>query len=248
MFLNVEFEENSAATAELSPLARWSIGLTLGALSLMLIAVLTSTPKAAPKLANLALEKLNISGVENPVTAVLLNFRSYDTLLEVAVLIIVAVAMLPITTEKTGTDRRTSSNTIATLDPVLAGLLRWLVPLALLVGGYLLWTGAFAPGGAFQAGAVIAGAGVAIILARRDKLPWHSLSARLALSVGLWIFIVVAAINGVITGTTLQYPAAFAGSLILFVEVAATISIATVLLLLFAQLNTIGSNPAGGNS
>jgi len=36
-------------------------------------------------------ERLPLSGVSHPVTAVLLNFRGYDTLLEMAVLLLVLV-------------------------------------------------------------------------------------------------------------------------------------------------------------
>ncbi len=36
------------------------------------------------------------SGVEHPVTAVLLNFRGYDTLLEIAVLLLALLVMLAV--------------------------------------------------------------------------------------------------------------------------------------------------------
>jgi multisubunit Na+/H+ antiporter MnhB subunit len=42
--------------------------------------------QSSGRLADLALERVPESGVSNPVTAVLLNFRAYDTLLELAVL------------------------------------------------------------------------------------------------------------------------------------------------------------------
>lgn len=45
------------------------------------------TGHGGTRLAELALERVPESGVSNPVTAVLLNFRSYDTLLELAVLL-----------------------------------------------------------------------------------------------------------------------------------------------------------------
>jgi multisubunit Na+/H+ antiporter MnhB subunit len=50
-----------------------------------------------------------LSGVTHPVTAVLLNFRSYDTLLEVAVLLSAAFAVLPLAATKAITDQTAGS-------------------------------------------------------------------------------------------------------------------------------------------
>ena len=44
---------------------------------------------------------------------------------------------------------------------------RWLVPLLLVTAGYLLWAGAQQPGGAFQAGALLASASVLLRLSGR---------------------------------------------------------------------------------
>jgi multisubunit Na+/H+ antiporter MnhB subunit len=166
---------------------------------------------------------------------VLLNFRSYDTLLEIAVLLIVAVAMVP--------DRRHLSEphlpaaSIAVgQDPMLTDLVRWLVPIAVLVTGSLLWSGAYAPGGAFQAGAVLASAGIAIVLAQNYAMQWQSQRARGSIVIGLLVFVAVAIACVAITGTLLQFPVAHAGSYILFVELALTLSIAATLLLLFTCL------------
>ena len=95
------------------------------------------------------------SGVTNPVTAVLLNFRAYDTLLELAVLLAAALGILAM-----GPARPP----YRTAGPLLKGLIRWLVPLLILTAGYLLWAGAHAPGGAFQAGALLAAAAVMLRL------------------------------------------------------------------------------------
>ncbi len=251
MFLKLETRETGSDVG-LSTLACFLLGVVITTLSAALIIAVIVSDKAAPELASLAMQNLNTSGVENPVTAVLLNFRSYDTLLEIAVLLIVAVAVLPdqCFAGKTSlpAKRFLSRNVKHQVNPVLAGLLKWLVPLALLVGGYLLWIGAYAPGGAFQAGAVIAGAGVALSLAGQHDFTWQTTSVRITLSLGLLVFIVVAAINNLITGTTLQYPVSYAGLFILIIEVAATISIAAILLLLFVCLKAIAEPAREGDT
>ncbi len=234
MFLKPVLHERDAP-AELPAFARVSCAVTIALAGGALIYALGLSSKAAPDLATMVTQKLPESGVSNPVTAVLLNFRSYDTLLEIAVLLIVAVAMLP----AGSSNRRELPLTVdyrRGADPVLAGLLRWLLPLALLVGGYLLWTGAYAPGGAFQAGAVFAGAGVGLALSGRYRWRWQSAYAEPLISLGLLMFIAVAAATAVISGTTLEYPTAYAGVLILVVEIAATLSIAAILVMLFTGL------------
>lgn len=88
------------------------------------------------------------SGVEHPLTAVLLNFRSYDTLLEIGVLVIAAIAGLSLAKPSALEDPE-----LRTHDVLLGALQRWFVPVMWLMAGYLVWAGAHQPGGAFQAGA-----------------------------------------------------------------------------------------------
>jgi len=207
--------------------------ITAGGAALLLATL--RTDKAPPELAVLVSEQLATSGVENPVTAVLLNFRSYDTLLEIAVLLIVAIAMQPHASSQPRIVAPSTNNESAT-NLVLTSLLRWLIPLSVLVGGYLLWTGAYAPGGAFQAGAVLAAAGVALALTERYQFGWQSAGAQWLISAGLAIFIATGIVSGMVTGTFLQYPVTYAATLILVVEIAATVSIAAILLQLFTRL------------
>ena len=76
--------------------------------------------------------------------------------------------------------------------PVLAALLRFLLPLLLVTGGYLLWIGAFAPGGAFQGGALLGGALVLMLLGRpgiRRRLRHRTRLLRAGLWAGLAVFV-----------------------------------------------------------
>jgi len=116
-----------------------------------------SLSSQAPGLSEWVTENLKNSGVSNPVTAVLLNFRGYDTLLEMGVLLL---ALLGVWSFGGVPEQRESSP-----GPVLDMLPRLLVPVLILISGYLLWVGAHAPGGAFQAGSVLGAAGVLLILA-----------------------------------------------------------------------------------
>ena len=60
------------------------VGAGAIALGALIAAALLRTPENDGAMARAALEALPDSGVGNPVTAVLLNFRAFDTLLEVA--------------------------------------------------------------------------------------------------------------------------------------------------------------------
>jgi len=185
---------------------------------------------AAP-IADLVAENLADSGVSNPVTAVLLNFRAYDTLLELAVLLAAALGITALGPERAA---------FQPAGPVLRGLLRWLVPLLIVTAGYLLWVGAHAPGGAFQAGAMLAAAAVLLRLCgyRSAGLPGVAAQrALLAGGIGLFLAVGLAATAGGLA--FLQYPRDWAGGLILLIEVAAMLAIATALALAY-----VGGQPA----
>lgn len=169
------------------------------------------------------------SGVSHPVTAVLLNYRSYDTLLEIAVLLLAILAILAVVGDAPASPPRAAH-------PLLQTLTRLASPLMIVVAFYLLWAGAFRPGGAFQAGAVLAAAGVLLHLVglaqgwRRPRL-----RLRLGLAAGFVVFLAVA--TALLTqGALLQYPPDLAGALILLIECGLTLSLALTLAGLFLFL------------
>ena len=164
------------------------------------------------------------SGVEHPVTAVLLNFRAWDTLLELAVLLLALLGA-----RQLGPVRLQLSEPW----PMLRAWGRTLAPLLVLAAGYVLWRGAAAPGGAFQAGALLASGIVLLRLAGAlPALRWSHWPLRLLVLVGLLLFIGVAAACAWYGEGWLHYPAAWAKPLIVVIEVAATLSIAASLSLL----------------
>jgi multisubunit Na+/H+ antiporter MnhB subunit len=209
--------------------------VAIGLLTLGLIYILALDEKKSTGLSSLVQEKLSESGVDNPVTAVLLNFRGYDTLLEVAVLLIVAIAMLP--TEQARNQRLVSTEHKAPIKLILHSFLRWLIPTAVVMSGYMLWTGSHSPGGAFQAAALLAGGGILLILSGRYRFQFDSMPARLLLSFGLIIYVLAAVLMATQTGTILELPVKYAGSIILLIETALTLSIASILLLLYNSLS-----------
>jgi multisubunit Na+/H+ antiporter MnhB subunit len=175
---------------------------------------------------------LEITGVSNPVTAVLLNFRGYDTLLEMVVLLLALLGVWSLGC--------TASRREAKPGSVLDTLARLLVPVLILVAGYMLWVGAHAPGGAFQAGSVLGAAGVLLLLTGwRLNHRLAALPLRLSLVAGSGTFLVMAVLTLLSEGQVLKYPQEQAGTLILIIEAAATLSIGVTLAALF-----LGNRPS----
>ena len=186
-----------------------------------------SLPAEQTGLTQNALAQLPASGVEHPVTAVLLNYRGYDTLLEVAVLLLAIVGVWSLC----------GVNVAALQQPppaLLAAMLRVVLPVLVVVAGYLLWIGAFAPGGAFQGGALLGGGLVLAVLGglgARVLAREHWLRAGLV--VGLCVFATVTGGTMLATGGLLQYPPGTGGTWIMVIEAAVLISIGLTLGLLF---------------
>lgn len=186
------------------------------------------------------------SGVSHGITAVLLNFRSYDTLLEVAVLLVAIVIGLSLRQSLRQSLRHDDAQsdgdetvTGATTSPeqqapaLLKSLVHLLVPLLLITAIFVLWAGSTRPGGAFQAGALIAAAGVLARLGNIDIASRVNLLLRTGLTIGVFIFLLVA-VSPMLTGYAfLAYPPGWAGVLIILIELMLTISIGLILLSLF---------------
>lgn len=182
-------------------------------------------------LSQLLSENLRHSGVDHPITAVLLNFRSYDTLLEIGVLVIAGIAGISMARAASLEDAE-----LRTSDSLLYALQRWFVPLMLVLAGYLLWAGADRPGGAFQAGAVLAATGVLMRLGGTPmKFLRPGLLLRLGLVTGFTVFLLVAVASAIGGEAFLAYPPGLTTPLILAIEAALTLSIAMVLLALFVS-------------
>lgn len=173
------------------------------------------------------------SGVSNPVTAVLLNFRAYDTLLELAVVLVAVLTILTLN------EKRPRAPEIPAA--LLQSMTRWMVPVLVIMAGYILWVGAHAPGGAFQAGAMLAAAMILQQLANTSmQRNINLLLVRILLVMGIFTFVLVGLWMMSLNDDFLAYEPAWSGSLILIIEAAATLSIATALTLAY-----MGGRPAG---
>ena len=215
----------------------------------LLAAVLAVAVAAAAGVAALSVESeaaatgeavagvIHRTGVSHPVTAVLLDFRSLDTLLELAVLLAAVTAALSVARVQAAPRRPGHA---------LAALLRVVIPALVLLAGVLLWRGAYAPGGAFQAGATLGAAGILALLGYGAvRLKPGLLSAGLAAGVSVFTAAAVTALT--ISGRLLDWPDAVAGSVILAIETAATLSVALALVALFAGGTPVAEHPATGH-
>ena len=169
--------------------------------------------------------RIDQSGVSNPVTAVLLNFRSYDTLLEIVVLA-AALAIMFMIGGKPLVPRP--------LGPLFLPFAKVIVPTSVVIAGYLLWLGATQPGGAFQAAAVLAAGGIVLLLGRHyDPQEPHGVLIRLVCTIGLGGFVLAAVGARILTGEMLRYPQGFEKTWILIIEATLTVSVAATLAALF---------------
>ena len=170
------------------------------------------------------------SGVENPVTAVLLNFRAWDTLLESIVLLAALIGVWSLTRDEAwgapaGIPQHVRPG------GVLSTFGRVLPPIGVLIGVYLVWAGASRAGGAFQGGTVLAA--VILLAAMAGVLRPPRVTARrwrMALVAGPVVFL-LAGLAGLGAGAFLTIPPAHAKPLILTIEAALTLSIAVTLAL-----------------
>jgi multisubunit Na+/H+ antiporter MnhB subunit len=210
-------------------LPRFPVLLLSLALTLTLGVAVFTLPPAPSRLVDAIHDNMSHTGVTNPITAVLLNFRGYDTLLEIGVLLVAAFGMKALPQPQ---DIRPGS--IPGSGPILQALVRLVVPLMVLTAGYLLWAGSHAPGGAFQGGAILGAAAVLVLLAGMPLSGWlHGRWFRGALIMGFILFLGVGMMGIATGGYFLEYPRDQAGALILLIEAALTVSIGLILATLF---------------
>jgi multisubunit Na+/H+ antiporter MnhB subunit len=169
--------------------------------------------------------------VANPATAVLLDFRAYDTFLEMGVLALAALGAFLLKAQ-TLHQPRAEAPTRGSL--VLLVFAAGLVPLMILVAGYLLWAGTAWSGGAFPAGAILGAAAVLLFLAGigRDMIVDHD-PTRLVIALGLLSFIAAGAVAMLAGRAFLDWGEQWTYAAVVGIEAALTLSIGGVLALLY---------------
>jgi len=171
---------------------------------------------------------LDVDGVvDQPVTTVLLDLRALDTLLEVAVLAAAVLAALAVHREG-----ESSIGIRSDTRPVLVSFVRLTTPVVLLLTGWFLVAGSSRPGGAFQAGAVLAGAALLLLLTGRKDLVPTGRWLRPAVVLGLAVFLAAAVLTRLVEGGWLDLPASWGVAVVLVVETALVVSIAAGLTVL----------------
>jgi multisubunit Na+/H+ antiporter MnhB subunit len=179
------------------------------------------------------------SGVEHPVTAVLLNFRAYDTWLEIGVILLGLLAIFA-----TGGINLYQKPHVTAQDPLLRQVILFFTPVLFLFGAFLLYYGKTGPGGAFQAAVLWGAIGILLHLGGKpvfSAIPRWMFHLLLTIGIGFFLMLGFLLIAG---GSALfEYPPAYAGILILIMETLAAISIAVALTAMFANLNQMKEKP-----
>jgi multisubunit Na+/H+ antiporter MnhB subunit len=198
-------------------------------------------PDPAPTLAPAAAANETLTGLGNPVTNVLMAFRAMDTLLEKVVLLLALVGVWSLAPDRLWGGRPGPRHQA---DPhgALAFFARLLSPVGIVVGSYVLWTGANYPGGAFAGGTIVAAMWLLLIMAGlADTPPVRSPGLRLVLIAGPGVFVVVGLVGLCFGSAFLAYPVAHAKTLIVAIEIAMMLTIAATLGLLVAGVPERGA-------
>jgi multisubunit Na+/H+ antiporter MnhB subunit len=209
-----------------------------------LSATVLMLPEPAPSLADEASANVAPTGLGNPVTATLMAFRALDTMLEKVVLLLAVVAVWSLAPDRCWGGRPAYGYPVEPGGPLVL-LTRVLAPVGIVAGVYLMWVGADAPGGAFAGGALLAAAWLLGFLSGLAVAPQvGSPALRLALAVGVLVFVVVGFAGFAVSTGFLAYPAGFAKPVIVFIEVAMTLSIGASLGMLVAGAPGQPAQPA----
>ncbi|MGE3146742.1 MAG: hydrogen gas-evolving membrane-bound hydrogenase subunit E, partial [Pseudorhodoplanes sp.] len=146
-----------------------TVAVLLFALIFVSIAIGYGTPSALRPLAEsyvrLVPQEL---GAPNVITGILLTYRAFDTLGEVAVLFMVAAGVglvLAGRTERSGSEPRAA----APASEIVCTAAQILVPLIAIFSAYIIMNGHISAGGGFQGGAVIASAVLLLLLANPSQ-------------------------------------------------------------------------------
>lgn len=198
-----------------------------------LAAAVLLLPERPPTLAPQAVAHMP-GGISNPVTAVLIDYRAFDTLLEKIVLLLALIGVWSVSPDPLWRGRPGPRFASEPGGP-LTLLAQVLPPIGIVIAVHLLWVGASEPGGAFQAAAVLAAMWILVMRSGLVDAPrLGSRRLRLVLVVGPVVFLAIGVAGVPLTGWFLAYPAAHAKAIIVGVEIVLTLSIAAIVGLLVA--------------
>ncbi len=193
-----------------------------------------SLPEPAPSLAPEAVANLGATQLGNPVTAVLLGYRAFDTLLEKIVLLLAVIGVWSLAPDRAW-GRAPPPLGRAQAEGPLVFLARVLPPVGVIVGIYLFWAGADRPGGAFPGASVLASMWLLVMLAGLRTPPRTDSAWLLGMVLaGPLVFLAAGLAGFVWPGVFLGFPPSIAKPLIVAIEVPLTLSIAAMLAMMVA--------------
>jgi multisubunit Na+/H+ antiporter MnhB subunit len=226
--------ETTAAEETLKGPARVFAALLCVLVTAVIAGVVLLLPYPSSTLAPDAAQHLAETGLGNPVTAVLMAYRAFDTLLEKVVLVLAVVGVWSLAADRYWGGASGEARA-ARPEPTLAFLAQLLPPIGILVGVHIFWVGANEPGGAFQGGAILAAMWLILIIARlAEAPPVSSTRLRLALVAGPAVFLAFGTAGVAMANGFFAYPPGFAKPVILFIEVFMFLTIAVTLPMLVA--------------
>lgn len=230
----VRLRRTSPSGADASPRTATRIAAAIlclvvtGALAAVILAPVDIVASLAPAAAG----HLASTGLGNPVTAVLMAYRAFDTMLEKGVLIMAVIAVWSLADDRAW-GGRAGPLSRGPSDGALGLLTRLLPPIGIVVGIHIAWVGADQPGGAFQGGALLAAMALLVVMTGLVKAPAvASRWLRLVIIAGPATFLLAGSLGFGIAAGFLAWPAGWAKPLILLVEAFMVLSIAVTLPLL----------------
>jgi multisubunit Na+/H+ antiporter MnhB subunit len=226
--------ETVGGAKSLSGTSRLVAAMLCVLVALALAGVVLLLPDQGPSLAPQSVQYLPETGLGNPVTAVLIAYRSFDTMLEKVVLVLAVVGVWSLAADRYWGGAPGEARAERP-EPTLAFLAQVLAPLGILVGVHIFWVGADEPGGAFQGGAILAAMWMIVMMARLTERPATSAFwLRLALIAGPVVFLAAGIAGAIFAESFFAYPLGFAKPAILFIETFMVLSIAVILPMLVA--------------
>jgi len=168
--------------------------------------------------------QLSNMGVRSHVTALLLNYRGYDTLLAMVILLVAQLGVWIV--------YRTTNPSPKSNSPLVQPLPRWMLPLLILTLTFVLWASINTPDSGFiQLGAVLASLGALVkFIPFLPPKPIARFPLRLLLGSGLLIFFGIAVMFETIYFP--QYPLEWMVELMLVIAISLMIVIGLIMLLI----------------
>jgi multisubunit Na+/H+ antiporter MnhB subunit len=227
---------NVSQEAQPGPVLKLLTGVLATLVASALGAVILMLPDPPPSLAPEAAAAADGAGagLGNPITAVLMSYRSLDTMLEKIVLILAVIGVWSVGADEAWGGAPAPLRQQKAYAPMVF-LAQMLAPVGALIAIHIFWTGANAPGGAFQGGALLAAMWMVTMMARLMEPPRVDAQwLRLALVAGPAVFLISGLAGEVVAGSFFAYPPGLAKPIILFIEAFMVLSIAAALPMLVA--------------